>query len=549
LQNAIVGDARRPIWLLQMAVGLVLLVACTNLANLVLARAESRRREFAVRTALGAGRGRLLWQATAEGILLSLTGGALGIALARAGVNGLVSLYPRVVPRASELAIDVRVLLFALGGSVVAGIVFGIATSSRRSAPMSVLREAGNLNAGGRQHVRRALVVAQFGLTVVLVTTAVLLIQTVHNLTQVDAGFERDRLVTFEMTLAEPYDPDTRAIAYQRLLEKLHAIPAVQSASVVSGLPLHRSPQAVATPFDGHTGADGTPIEVVDYYQLVMGDYFQTLGVPIISGRAFLPEDAVNNRRVAVINETLARRVFKDGDPIGRQLRPNLGLTLGYPGNPQPFTVIGVARDTKQQRVDAAIGSELFVPLEPLLFAAPTMNVLLRTTASPASLIGPLTNVVRELDPTVPIVRLRDMEGVLSDSISRPRLLAQLLSVFAAIALVLAAVGTYAVLSYFVTARHRELAVRMALGADRRRVMALVLSQGFALTVLGLGGGVVGALMAGRFIASLLFGVQPTDVLTFAAVVATMSGVALIACGLPAWRASRVDPIVALRIE
>ena len=551
LQEAVVGGAQRAIWVLQIAVGLVLLVACTNLANLVLARAEARRREFQVRAALGAGRGRLLRHAITEGLLVSAAGGALGVGLAKLLVNGLVWSYPTVVPRATELTVDAPVLLFALATSSVAGILLGVApaTPNRSLNVATMVRGVGTGSDGGRQHVRRGLVVAQFALTVMLVTGAVLLIRTVYNLTQVDTGFDRTHLVTFQVTLPEPYDPDTRALAYQRLLEKLRSIPAVESASIASGLPLGRSAQAVPTRFEGHTGADGSPTEVLDYYQLVMGDYFQTLGIPIVAGRGFLPEDAAAGRRVAVVNETLARRVFKGLDPVGRQLRPNLGQTLGYPSNSEIFTVVGVVKDVKQGGVDKPIGTELYVTLEPLIFAAPTMNVLLRTTASATALAEPLTRLVREVDPNVPIVRLRGLDEVFSESVGRPRLLAQLLGAFAGLALLLAAVGTYGVLSYFVTGRRCEIGVRMALGADRARVMTFVMSRGLVLTVVGMGIGLGAALIVSRLIASLLFQVEPTDPGVTASVIGTMLLVALIACGLPAWRASRVDPNVVLRTD
>ena len=552
LQEAIVANARRPIWLLQIAVGLVLLIACTNLANLVLARAESRRREFAVRMAVGASRARLLRQTITEEVLLSGAGGALGVLFAQTTVVALVRAYPEVVPRASDLAVDAPVLLFALGASIATGILFGIAPAVQKQfMGLAVLKEiVSSAGSGGeRHHVRRALVVAQFALTVMLVTGAGLLIRTVYNLTRVDAGFDRTHLVTFQVTLPEPYDPDTRAVAYQRLLENLRSVPAVQNAALASGLPLDRAPQAVATRFENHVSADGSPIEVIDYYQLVMGDYFSSLGIPVIEGRGFGPEDTSGRRRVVVINETLANRVFKGVNPLGREVRPNLGQALGYPDNGQVFTVVGVAKDVKQGGVDTAIGSELYVPLEPLVFAAPTMNVLLRTTASPGALIQPIAQAVRDVDPSVPVVRLRDMDGVFSDSIRRPRLLAQLLGAFAVLALLLAAVGTYGVLSYLVSSRRREIGVRMALGADRAHVLTLVMSNGLRLTIIGMAIGAVGAITVSRLMTSLLFGVRPTDPITGAAVLATMLAVAAVACWLPAWRASRVDPNVALRTE
>ena len=550
LQDVIVAGARRPLWLLQIAVALVLLVASINLANLVLARSEVRRHEFAIRAALGASRARMLRHAISEGLVLSLAGGALGLGVAQMLVKALVSAYPSAVPRTTGFTIDAPVVLFAAGTSVVAAILLGIAPATqRRIVDLLRLREAGMTGGGGRHRARAAFVIAQFALTVMLVTSAALLMRTVYNLTRVDAGFDRAHLITFEMTLAEPYDPDTRAAAYERLLDKLRSVPAIEAATIASGLPLHRTLRAVPTAFEAHTATDGTAVETIDYYQLVMGDYFKTLGTPIVAGRGFLPEDRAAHRRVVVVNETLARRVFDGGDALGRQLRPNLGQSLGFGGDPGLFTIVGVVKDAKQEGVGAPVGSELFVPLEPLVFAAPTMNVLLRTTASPSALAEPLARIVNEVDPTVPIVRLRGLEDVFDESIGRPRLLAQLLGAFAGLALLLAGIGTYGVLSYMVANRRREIGVRMALGADRAGVVALVMKPGLALTIAGIGIGVVAAMMLSRLIASLLFQVEARDVVTTVVVSATMVGVAIVACGVPALRAARMDPMTALRVE
>jgi putative ABC transport system permease protein len=354
--------------------------------------------------------------------------------------------------------------------------------------------------------------------------------------------------VTFSLTLAEPYDPDTRAPAYQRLLDKLRATPGVQGAAVMSGLPPNRSPEAIPTQIENHTASDGSPVEIIDYYQFVMGDYFETMGVPIVAGRSFEPADAASPGRVVIVNETLANRIWKGRNPIGQRVRPNLSAAIGF-GDNSWHTVIGVAKDVKQGGVEKETGTELYVSLDQLAMAAPTMNVVLRTTLPPAGLSRTLDRLVRDVDPAVPIVRLREMDAVFAESIRRPRLLAQLLGAFAALALLLAAVGTYGVLSYMVTARRREIGVRMALGASRSSVIGLVMKQGLQATVIGVIVGVAGAFAANRMIASLLFGVQPTDGATMAGVIATISTVAAVACWLPGWRASRLDPNVVLRAD
>jgi putative ABC transport system permease protein len=548
VQDAIIGDARRSIWILQVAVGFVLLIACANLANLLMARAESRRREFAVRAALGASRSRLLRQTMTEGVMLCVAGGVLGLWLARVAVQALIRTYPTSVPRMSEIAADLPVLLFALGVSMATGVFFGLApvAQARISDLVTAFKEGGDRGASssGRHHIRRALVVTEVALAVMLVIGAGLLIRTVYNLTSVDAGFNRSRLVTFSMTLAEPYDPDTRGPAYQRILDRLRVAPGVEGAALMSGLPPHRSPEAIPTRIENHTASDGSAAEIIDYYQFVMGDYFETLGVPIVAGRRFEPGDGAG--KVVIVNETLANRIWKGRNPIGQRVRPNLNAAIGF-GDNSWHTVIGVAKDVKQGGVEKETGTELYVPLEQL--AAPTMNVVLRTILPPAALSRTLERLVREVDPAVPIVRLRDMESVFAESIRRPRLLAQLLGAFAGLALLLAAVGTYGVLSYMATERRREICIRMALGGTRSGVVAQVMKQGLQLTAIGVVVGLAGAISLNRLIVSVLFGVQPTDPRTLAAVIVTMILVAAGACWLPAWRASRCDPNAVLRTD
>ena len=552
LQDAIVGDARYSIGILQVAVGFVLLIACANLANLLMARAESRRREFALRAALGASRSRLLRQTITEGLMLCLGGGMLGLWLASASVQALIGAYPTSVPRMNAIAIDVPVFLFALGVSMATGVLFGLApvAQGRIRDLVTAVKEGGERGASGagRHHIRRALVVAEVALAVVLVMGAGLLVRTVYNLTSVDAGFDRSRLVTFAITLAEPYEPDTRGPVYRRLLDQLRVAPGVQGAAIMSGLPLNRSPGAIPTRIESHTAPDGSPVEIIDYYQFVMGDYFETMGVPIVAGRGFEPADARSSGRVVVVNETLANRIWQGRSPIGQRVRPNLNAAIGF-GDGAWHTVIGVARDVKQDAVEKKTGTELYISLDQLAMAAPTMNVVLRTTLPPAALSRTLERLVREADPGVPIVRLRDMESVFMESIRRPRLLAQLLGAFGILALLLAAVGTYGVLSYMATERRREIGIRIALGAARSSVLALVMKQGLQLTAIGLIVGIAGALGLSRVIGSVLFGVEPTDPATLGAVIITIAIVAAGACGLPAWRASRFEPGEVLKAD
>ncbi len=551
LQDAIVGNASRPIWVLQAAVGFVLLIVCANLANLVMARASSRRREFVVRAALGASRGRLLRQAVTEGALMSGAGGILGLWLASAGVRALIRAYPTSVPRTSELTIDFPVLLIALGLSTGTALLVGFVSLGRRrtSSMMTALKEGARGASGARRHyARRGLLIAQVAFAVMLVIGAGLLVQTVYNLTKVDAGFDRSRLVTFSMTLPMANsEPVTRAQAYQRVLDRLRSVPGVLGTAAMSGLPPNRTPDAIATPIENYSSYDGKPFENIDYYQFVMGDYFGTMGIPIIAGRGFERTDNASQGKAVIVNETLAKRIWRGQNPIGQRLRPP-GRLFGASDDAW-HTVIGVAKDVRQRGVERPAGTELYVSLDQHGVSPPSMNVVMRTTLPPAALSGTIEQVVRELDAGVPIVRLRDMDSVFAESISRPSLLAQLLGAFAGLALLLAAIGIYGVLSYMVTERRREIGIRVALGATRSHVLTQIMKQGLQVTAIGAAIGLAGALAVNRLIASLLFGVQPTDIVTIAFVIATITAVAVVASWLPAWRASRLDPNVVLRDE
>jgi putative ABC transport system permease protein len=569
LQDAIVGNASRPIWVLQAAAGFVLLIVCANLANLVMARAGSRRREFALRAALGASRGRLLRQSVTEGAVLAGTGGVLGLWLAGAGVRALIRAYPNIVPRTSELTIDWPVLLVALGLTTATALLFGFVSlgRGRTSGMLAALKEGGRGASGAwRHYARRGLVIAQVAFAVMLVIGAGLLVQTVYNLTRIDAGFDRSRLVTFSMTLPMANsEPDTRAQAYQRVLDRLRAVPGVLGTVAMSGLPPNRTPDAIATPIENYTSGDGKPSEIIDYYQFVMGDYFETMGIPILAGRGFertdnasqgnasqgnasqgnAPQGNAPQGKVAIVNETLAKKIWQGQNPIGQRLRPP-GSSFGASEDVW-HTVIGVAKDVRQHGVERPAGTELYVSLDQHGVSPPSMNVVMRTTLPPAGLSGTIERVVSEVDAAVPVVRLRDMDAVFAESIRRPRLLAQLLGAFAGLALLLAAIGTYGVLSYMVTERRREIGIRVALGAARSHVLTQILKQGLQVTALGVIIGLAGALAVNRLMASLLFGVQPTDIVTIAFVIATIMAVAVAASWLPAWRASRVDPNIVLR--
>jgi predicted permease len=555
LHDQIVSGASCAIWMLQATAGFVLLIACANLANLLLARAAIRRREFAVRTALGASRGRLLRQLIIEGVLLSIAGSALALWLARLGLHTLTQAYPAALPRSTELSVDLPVLLFTCGVAVATGMVFGLAQLWHigvNSLAVSLMETGTRGVSGGvRRQVRRALVVAEVALAVVLVIGAGLLIRTVYNLANVEVGFNRSRLVTFSISLPDRTYPGAmiRVQAYQRLLDILRAAPGVEAATAMFGLPPNRPAVKNNTRIAAATTPPAGQFHIVDYYQYVMPDYFETMGIPIVRGRSFQPTDATSPGLVAIVNEKFANTFWTGRDPIGQRVKPCC--------NDQPpwFSVVGVAKDVKQGGVDRETGTELYLSVQqiarpaPGLGIAPLTHVVLRTTLAPAALSQTIERVVREMDPAVPMVRLRDMEAVFAESIQRPRFLAQLLGLFAGLALLLAAVGTYGVVSSIVAERRAEIGIRMALGANRSRVLAHVMREGLLLTGIGAVLGLAGAFGLTRLIASLLFGVRPTDVPTFAGVVTTMIVVAALASLLPARRASRLDPVAALRAD
>jgi len=561
VQDEIVGSARRALWMLQAAVALVLLIACANLANLLLARAETRRRELAMRAALGAGRRRLLAQFTAEGVVLSLVGGTIGLALAWAGVRALIVAYPNSLPRVADIAIDPAVLGFTLLVSVATGVAFGLAPLLHplHQGPSGLLNERATRGSTSTRHaVRRALVAAEVALAVVLVVGAGLMLRTVMNLMKVDAGFDRSRLVTFGVALPASTYPnfDERLRLYQRLIDRFAAMPGVERVSAVSGLPPQREVNGLGTDIEGYTPPPETPRNWVDYYQTVTTGYFQAMGIPIVAGRSFDESDRIG-ALVAVVNETFARRFWKDLDPIGRRVRPRFG-----DGTPW-VTVVGVAKDVKQGGVDQATGTELYFLLEQLPQIFPTisgpnlgdwghdgnMNIVLRSALPMATLQPPIAAAVREADPSLPIIRLQLMDEVISGSLGRPRMLMHLFAGFAALALLLAAIGTYGVLSYLVTERRREIGIRMALGAKREAVLRSIMAHGLKLTFIGLAAGLAGALALTRLMETLLFEVRPTDPATMVSVAAVITLVAIIACLVPAHRATRVDPIAALREE
>ena len=549
LADQILGPAGRSIWVLQAAVGLLLLIACANIANLLIGRAEARRREFALLSALGARRGRLLRKVVTESLLLALAGGALGVLIARSGVDALVRAYPASLPRISEVAVDPVVMLLSLAIAVTCGLLLGLAPlmHTRASATPGALASGARGSTGPGGHVvGRGLVMAETALAVIVVVGAGLLVRTVHNLTTVDTGFDRTRLMTFSVTLPRAsFDNLARVRAFHAIVEAMRKVPGVAAAAAMASMPLDRPLRANQTEMANST-APMASIAPIDY-QRVTSDIFETTGIPILRGRGFDANDA--SSRISVVNETLANRYWNGRDPIGQQLRP--GGTMPW------LTVVGVAKDVKQVGVDEPVGAEAYVLIDQasetltsfLSLSPTTMHVVARTTQPLSALAPSVARVIWDIDPSVPVARLRKMDEVFAQSIRRPRLLADLLGLFSAIALLLAAIGTYGVLASMVAERRRDIGVRLALGANRGRLLAEVMTRGLALAGAGVALGLLGALGATRLLASLLFGVQPTDVTTLAIVTPSILALSAISCLLPAWRASRLDPVVVLRSE
>jgi putative ABC transport system permease protein len=558
LKEDIVGDVTMALWVLQGAVAFVLLIACANLANLLLARAETRQREFAVRAALGAGIRRLLRQFVTEGVILALAASVAGVGIAYIGLNLILATNPEGIPMIGSIRIDGRVLLFTLAVAMLTGFVFGTAPlmTARGLNLNRSLKESGTRgsSSAGRARVRAALVVAEVSLAVVLVIGAGLLVRSFANLMRVDAGFDRAKMITFGLVLpGARYKPEQRVAFFSQLRERLGQLPGVKAVALMSGLPPLRAVDANDTDFEhipnappGGAPNPNFPAENVDYWQFTSSSYVQTMGIPVVQGRSFDQRD-VGGAPVVMVNEALVRKFYKGMDPIGRRINP------GFQPNVPFATVIGVVKDVKQGGVGEAAGTELYMLYEQAAkvagFVNTEMNVVMRIDGDASALASAIRRVVHESDASLPIVRYRSMDEVFGEAVARPRFLTTLLSSFAGLALLLAAIGTYGILSYSVTERRQEIGIRMALGASRGSVLGNVLRDGLTVTATGLVVGLAASALLTRLLRAQLFNVQPVDPLTMTAVTAFIGVVAMVACLIPARRATKVDPMIVLRQE
>jgi predicted permease len=557
LLDDLVGEIRPKIRLLMGAVGLVLLIACVNVANLLLARAEARQKEVAVRTALGAPRGRLIRQFLTESVVLALLGGVFGLLLAYLGVKAIVAANLESIPRAGEIGLDSRGILFTLGISLLTGLLFGLAPAlhSRAGSFFASLKEGGQRSTAGsgRQWLRRVLVVAEVAFAAMLVIGGGLLIRSFWLLQKVDPGFDPKGLLALQVSLPKTVyaKPEQVTGFYQRLLDRLAHLPGVTGVAAMSGLPPNRPVNANDMDFASFprqkgrdNGPNTGPPQNVDYWQFVNRDYFQAMGIRRVEGRFFAPTDAKGSPGVVVINQTMAKLFWPKRSPLGERIKS--------PDDKAPWlTIVGVAADVKQGGLDHKTGTEVYFlydqAQESVGGVARTMYLALRTPGDPMSLAGAARSEIRRVDPTLPVSNVQPMTKAVYESVGQPRFIAFLVLIFAIVALTLAAVGIYGVLAYMVELRTREIGVRMALGAQAAQVLQMILSQGAWLVGSGLLLGVLGALALRRALASVLFGVAPNDPGIFAGVLVVLALVGFTACYLPAHRATRVDPLVALR--
>jgi putative ABC transport system permease protein len=549
MRDEIVGDVRPALLILLGAVGLVLLIACANVANLLLARGEVRQREVAVRIALGASRRRIVRQLLTESAVLAVAGGAAGLLFAWLGMKTLLAVNPSAIPRLELVRIDLTVGLVTLGVAIATGVVFGLAPALQLTKPdlQSSLKEGTRGGSVGRsqQRLGRTLVTAEVALAAVVVIGAALLVRSFWALRTVDPGFEPGNLLVVDLSVPmAKYDAAAAAGFYRRLVEQLGTLPGVTTAAAASDLP----PVSGGANWDieilGHPRAPDVAAPSPNV-RIVTTSYFSALSINPVRGRFFGPSDGATTVPVAIINETTRRAVWPNEDPVGQQVRfaPD-----------QPWvTIVGVSRDTRSAGLGEPVPAELFLLHDQLLAITKeterTMYVVMRTAGDPLSLATAARRTVRDLDPQLAITGIRSMDQVIDLSVARPRFTMLLLGVFGAVALALAAVGIYGIMSHAVKRRTREIGIRMALGARPADVLRLVVGQGMMLAGVGLGIGVVAALAGTRLMRGLLYGISATDPVTFIAIVFLLGGVALVASWVPARRAVATDPMTSLRSD
>ena len=543
-----VGSVRRPLLLLLGAVGFVLLIVCANVANLLLARGEGRRQELAVRGALGAGRGRLLQQLLTESVVLSSLGGVLGLGLAHAGLRALLALEAGSISRIDEVSLDGQVLAFTAGFTLLTSLLFGLMPTLHSTSPdlQSAFQDSarGSTSGGGRLRFRRA--ISETALSVLLVIGAGLMVKSFWKMTSVDPGFNASNVLVVPLRVPSgSVGPEEANLFYTNLTDELAALPGVERVSGVSSLPLSGRQPSMGFKIRGEPEPGEDEAKRASEVVAARRDYFETMGIPLLRGRLFGPSDRPGTPEVGVVNEAMVQKFFGGKDPVGRQIR--------Y-GAPVPWvTIVGVVGNVKVDGLDTESWPTYYLAAEQAAehyrFLTYSNTVVVRTKADPAAIGPQVRAVIRRLDPHLPILGMRTMENVVSTSVARPRFIMTLLGMFAALALVLGAVGIYGVMSYGVAQRTHEIGIRMALGAGRPAVTKLVVGQGMVLAAIGVGVGLAAAVAVTRVLESQLFGVSSRDPLIFASVAVGLTVVSLLASLLPALRATRIHPVEALRTE
>jgi putative ABC transport system permease protein len=545
LREHIIGKIQSALMVLLVAVGFVLLIACANVANLLLARAAARRKEIAIRTALGAGRLRLIRQLLTESILLAVVGGALGLVLAYGEIRLLRALNPANIPRLTEIDIDGRVLGFTFLIAILTGIIFGLAPALQASKTdlNETLKEGARGSTGGinRQRVRSLLVVSEVALTVLLLIGAGLMIKSFISLQKVNPGFNADNTLTMLVNLpASKYSDDHQVEGFfEQALQKIEALPGVQSAGVVTSVPL-TSTSIIRLRFivDAHPPANASEVPRANY-RSISHNYFRAMGISLVKGRFFSEQDRDKSLPVVIVNETMANRYWPGEDPVGKRLTiPLLAASR---------EVVGVVADVKHSSLDTESGAEMYVPYlqKPFNF----MAVVVRTAPDPLSMVNAVRGEILSVDKNQPAYDVKTMQQIVSESVSQPRLYMLLLGIFAALALVLAAVGIYGVMNYSVAQRTHEIGIRMALGAQRSDILKMIVGQGMILAAVGIVAGLVAAFLVTRVMETLLFGVGTRDLPTFLIIPLVLATVAFLSSYIPARRATKVDPMIALRYE
>ncbi|MGC2719021.1 MAG: ABC transporter permease, partial [Candidatus Acidiferrales bacterium] len=555
-KEKVVGKVQAPLLILLAAVGLVLLIACANVAHMLLARAAARQKEFAVRTAMGASRGRLIRQFLTENLLLSALGGAAGLVLSIWGTRALVAMSPAELPRIESVSIDGRVVAFLIAITALCSVALGLAPALQASSVnlSATLKESGRGTSDGigKNRLRSFLVVSEFALALLLLVGAGLLARSFSALRSVDPGLDPHHVLSMVVSVAGSAESPAgaREAFYRNLLERLRAMPGVESAGAISHLPLDGDEWGWGYLVAGKPAP--APQDVPSaVYRVAAPGYFETMRIPMLKGRAIEPSDTMGAPHVAVVNEKFAQDVWPNEDPIGKQITFNTATD-----EHDWMTVVGVARNVVQSDWAAPIAPEIYsAALQNKKFlgeansASSYLTLVVRTSGEPSDTANAVKSTVWSFDKNLPISEVVTMDGVISAANAEPRFEMSLLGVFAGVALALAAVGVYGMMSYSVSRRTHEIGIRISLGASRGQVLLLILRQGLVLAAVGLGIGVIGALLLSRLMAGLLYGVQPTDPITFVGVGALLLMVAGAAAYVPARRAMRVDPIVALRYE